>query len=231
MNKDYGSERFFFENRITRPCHRQVNEEIFDFFFQLSRESKILDVGCGDGFFLFFLRELGFIDIKGVDVCPSFIIRCREKILNAEMVDIIEYKTDKKFDLITLIELLEHVKEPEAVLKHVNGLLKENGQILITVPILDSLSSKWSRLRKKTTRLSQCQAIDETHLNAFTRNLIFAIIVKAGFIVKKWSYCYNPLPYRFRKILSSRTYDTLSRITLFNTCGDSLFIVAEKPKR
>jgi 2-polyprenyl-3-methyl-5-hydroxy-6-metoxy-1,4-benzoquinol methylase len=228
MDKDYGSERNFFVNRVTRPIHRQVNEYIFDFFYTLPMEIRVLDVGSGDGFFLFFLREFGFKNVRGIDLSHSFIERAQEKGLNVELADVLEYEPGFKFDLITMIELLEHIKDPEAVLRKVHGLLNMNGRILVTVPIFDSLSSRWDRLRGRTTRLDQCRAVDETHVHGFSREDILGVIQRTGFGIKEYRYNYNPLPYRFRQVMGASIYALFERITFFNTCGEGLFIIADK---
>ncbi len=231
MNQDYGMNRNYFENRVTRPVHRQINEEIFDYLHALPRDYKILDVGCGDGFFLFFMKEFGFKNARGIDLSPSFMERARGKGLNVELMDIMEYAPGFEFDLVVMIELIEHVGDPIRVLKRAHDLLKEGGQLLATVPVFDSISSRWSRLRGKATRLQQCRSIDETHVNAFSKGDILRLLEQAGFKVIKLRYCYNPLPYRIKGLLREKTIEILERITLFNNFGDGLFIAANKTQK
>ena len=108
------------------------------------KNQKILEVGSGHGLFL--LEMLKIIDtsnvIDVVDISKSSIritqniIKSidREYIKNIKFYnsDISCYKTDQKYDFITMGEVIEHVDDPLTILKSLNSLLSDNGKLFIT---------------------------------------------------------------------------------------------------
>jgi 2-polyprenyl-3-methyl-5-hydroxy-6-metoxy-1,4-benzoquinol methylase len=112
---------------------------------KIFKNSNILDFGCGKGYFIYFLKKIGFKklaavetsisranfsrEISGVEVCSKFYSGGR--ILK------------KKYDCITLIHVLEHITNPFEFLNSlIDGAIENNGLIYIEVPNIDSFSSK-----------------------------------------------------------------------------------------
>jgi len=101
---------------------------------------SLLDVGCGDGRFLFELRQKAPEKLLvGIDYSKRAIDFAR---LMGHEVDWIcrdikkEKISDQDFDIITLIETLEHI-DPDEIklfLKGIDNNLKDNGSLIITVP-------------------------------------------------------------------------------------------------
>jgi SAM-dependent methyltransferase len=99
-----------------------------------SRKPKgnILDYGCGTGEFLEHLKKNGW-DITGVE--PSDEARKKSTdLLQATIHSGIEKIGNKKFDVITLWHVLEHIHDVNEKLQSLNSLLKEDGIIFIAVP-------------------------------------------------------------------------------------------------
>ncbi len=112
---------------------------ILDKLGQIDFES-LLDIGCGDGRFLFELsrKDIGK-KLAGIDYYKRAIDFAKIMDTNVEWVcgDIKDKKIfDMKFDVITLIETLEHIKPDEikTFLKGAHNYLKENGSFIVTVP-------------------------------------------------------------------------------------------------
>ena len=106
-----------------------------------------LDAGCGTGFFtLEFLKRGFFVDSfditeYAVEKTKSIIPWELKSRLDIQVLDINSFKTNKKYDIILLSEVLEHINDDAAIVKKFGRMLKENGLILITVPFDQSL---WS---------------------------------------------------------------------------------------
>jgi SAM-dependent methyltransferase len=99
-----------------------------------SRKPKgnILDYGCGTGEFLEHLKKNGW-EITGVE--PSDEARKKSTdLLQATIHSGIEKIGNKKFDVITLWHVLEHIHDVNEKLQSLNSLLKEDGIIFIAVP-------------------------------------------------------------------------------------------------
>lgn len=97
-------------------------------------ELKILDVGCGTGANLELLSEFGVA--QGVDVSPDALAFCRHRGLEQVQLGAAEklpYE-DESFDLVTGLDVVEHLDDDVAGLKEMKRVLKPGGSALIFVP-------------------------------------------------------------------------------------------------
>lgn len=95
---------------------------------------RILDVGCGDGFHLDLLRRFGppGWTLHGVDLDQRAVQRARGRGL--EVFETSVHGTelqDASYDLVLLIQTIEHVDDPVAVLRSIRRLLRPGGRVLI----------------------------------------------------------------------------------------------------
>ena len=104
-----------------------------------------LDVGCGAGLLTEPLARLG-AKVTGIDASPELISVSREH--SATMGLEIEYRVgdiqqlEGEFDLITCMEVIEHVAEPQTFVKALAGRLKPDGLLIMSTPN----ATRWSRL-------------------------------------------------------------------------------------
>lgn len=105
----------------------------------LSKDLTILDVGCGAGVLLDFLRELGFKNLLGIDPYNQEDIQYPNglRILKRTIHEI-----GDKWDLIMFHHSFEHVPDPLETLQRVSGLLKPGGLCLIRIPTVSSYAWK-----------------------------------------------------------------------------------------
>lgn len=100
---------------------------------------KILDVGCGRGAFSLRLFDLGF----KVDACDMIDqCECKDEVnfihMKAEDVEL----PKKHYDAICMVEVLEHVESPFALLRKYSESLKDDGVLYVTSPAIDSKFSR-----------------------------------------------------------------------------------------
>ena len=102
------------------------------------KNKKILDVGCGGGILAESLALKG-ANVKGIDLAdgPLEVAKIREQKRNLGITyeKIETYKLIKKkekFDVITCLEMLEHVPDPEKTVKECSELLNNNGDIFFS---------------------------------------------------------------------------------------------------
>lgn len=108
-----------------------------------SNNISILDIGGGTGCLLDNLKSLdsriAYTRIVDIDSKSKKIaLRNNHKYFCGKIEN---FNTDKKFDLIIMLNLIEHVKSPTIILKKVKSMLKKNGKILIKTPNYKSLDA------------------------------------------------------------------------------------------
>tara|TARA_R100000900_G_scaffold22116_1_gene17642 strand:- start:9553 stop:10221 length:669 start_codon:yes stop_codon:yes gene_type:complete len=103
--------------------------------FGIKEDKSVIDVGCGDGYFLSLLQTAGFKNLVGINKNDEDIKNCA----NYELKDI--RKTDmtftgikENFDALWCRHVLEHSPYPYLTLHEFNRLIKMNGHAYIEVP-------------------------------------------------------------------------------------------------
>lgn len=112
---------------------------IASFVEKICREIKdhrprILDVGCGTGANLMMLSEFG--DAEGVDISEDALSFCRERGLQNVRhgaAEKLPYE-DETFDLVTALDVVEHLDDDVAGLSEMRRVLRPNGHLLLFVP-------------------------------------------------------------------------------------------------
>ncbi len=109
----------------------------------LTRDSRILDVGCGSGWYLYGLREIGFNNILGIDpyIKNDIIYKNGLKILKTAIHDL-----RAEWELIMYNHSFEHLHDPLENLHVVSKLLSKGGTCLIRIPTVSSYA--WEHYRE-----------------------------------------------------------------------------------
>ena len=100
----------------------------------IEKEKKVLDVGCGDGTLMEFLKNNKKTNIRGLEISKSKVQECIAKGLtviegNAEK-DLAQFP-DKSFDYVVLSQTLQAFLNPELV---INDLLRVGKKAIVTIP-------------------------------------------------------------------------------------------------
>jgi 2-polyprenyl-3-methyl-5-hydroxy-6-metoxy-1,4-benzoquinol methylase len=107
------------------------------------RSLRWLDFGCGAGGFLKFLRERGQIGGRALEVEGHDVGSYAELLKRADGFRILDFnelsrEPDARYDVISMIEVIEHLPEPRVALALVARLLKPGGLLLLTTGNLDN---------------------------------------------------------------------------------------------
>lgn len=98
---------------------------------------RILDIACGGGLVCEPLARLG-ADVTGIDTSKNAIAAARAHAaaqdlkIDYQVCALEEFQPKQKFDIITALEILEHVADPATFLKSAAALLKPNGKIIFS---------------------------------------------------------------------------------------------------
>jgi 2-polyprenyl-3-methyl-5-hydroxy-6-metoxy-1,4-benzoquinol methylase len=140
------------------------------------KKGRILDIGCGDGSLLKFLKDSGW-QTYGVELQDSSSLYAQNVLgLNvfSGRFEEANYPEDS-FDVITLFHVLEHLPNPSGTLKKAYMLLRKDGFLLIAVPNLHSLEAKI--FRSKWVGISA-----PLHLYHFTPRTLQMMLKSCGLI-------------------------------------------------
>jgi len=107
---------------------------------------RFLDVGCGDGRYLQMLHQLGVSkkDLYGVEMSQDPIARLNQDGFQGfygRIEDVAAQLPAKSFDLIILLQVLEHVENPSMLMKTLAGLLSQGGVLIVETPNTTSLDA------------------------------------------------------------------------------------------
>lgn len=101
----------------------------------ISLDAKVLDFGCGSGAVLEMLKNKGLVNIRGADVSESCVTLAKSRGLEVNLIKPgYSELVKRKYDLILLLDVLEHIENDLEVLSILRSSLSDNGRILITVP-------------------------------------------------------------------------------------------------
>jgi SAM-dependent methyltransferase len=136
-------------------------------------ELSILDVGCGTGANLEMLKQFG--EAEGVDVSDDALEFCKKKGLKVHkgLAESLPF-ADETFDLVTALDVVEHLDDDISGLREMNRVLKADGKTLIFVPAFMWL---WG-----------VQDDISNHRIRYTRQQIIERLSVAGFEIERATY-------------------------------------------
>ncbi|MGQ0829311.1 MAG: class I SAM-dependent methyltransferase, partial [Bacteroidota bacterium] len=127
------------KNSYLSPITIKRYIELLDKFELFRKTNKLLDVGCGTGFFLEQAKARGW-EVYGTELSDEVIKACIEKGFNIQkgLVNPKNYNPGM-FDIITSFEVIEHINNPKTELNNFNAILRKEGLVYITTPNFNSL--------------------------------------------------------------------------------------------
>jgi len=187
----YEEARLIFKGKAVHHRDRNYAYELRQ-IKRLKPSGKLLDIGSNMGFFLRKAREAGF-DATGVEPSASLAEIARKEF----GLDIINsyFETagiaPASADVITLIDVLEHVVNPQEVLATARGVLKDDGLLCIKVPNGDYnlLKLKLAQRFRKTGSFDLFNSFE--HVIHYTVKTMRAMMDQNGFRIRTW---FIPLP-------------------------------------
>ena len=137
---------------------------------------QLLEIGCGSGDFLTAASELGY-EVTGVEYSSHACERTRAQlrgkgtVIQGELQDVLHLAG--AFDVCVLNDVLEHVRDPRALLSGIHSLLKPGGALFVVTPSLDSWSAKLMKNR--------WMEFKPEHLHYFSQNTLHSLLFQTGY--------------------------------------------------
>lgn len=145
----------------------------------IGKTGTILDVGCGDGNYLDYMRKLGKWEIHGTDINKEAVLIVRKKgfvVYRGELenLDIPE----NTYSIVRMNHLLEHVINPLTTLEKISKILKPGGYLIIETP--NTASPDFHILKKYWGALHLPR-----HIHFFNEKTMRLMLDKSGFFLRK----------------------------------------------
>jgi len=183
MNKSYGKGMNFYFNRRYLNTLEVLSGNL--------RDKKVLDVGSGVGVYTLHLLKEG-ADVLSLDISDSYLKKvdelCRLHNLTPKLIkgDVVNLDFEESsFDVVLLLDVLEHVVEYEIVLKNINRVLKEEGILVMSFPSKYSYKETRDRIASKRT------GIELAHVNFFALKDVKELLKEMNFKIEDTKYsCY-----------------------------------------
>jgi len=141
---------------------------------------RLLDIGCSWGGYLIRMRELGW-EVHGVELNDQAARYAREtlglKNVHTGFFDTLDYPLGF-FDVIHMGMVLEHLFNPKEALRSINSLLKDGGQLILSVPDISGVEARLFRDKCYTLHVPQ-------HLSHFTPRTLTRFLEDTGFRVER----------------------------------------------
>jgi SAM-dependent methyltransferase len=143
---------------------------------------RVLDAGCGNGRFLRLLRDFGDPDweLVGIDFDHEAVAACRAEGFRAEATRIEEFRAEEaSFDAIVMLQLIEHVEDPGAIVDRIYALLRPGGVFVVETPNL----AGWDYALFKRSWWGHYHF--PRHWNLFSTDALQRLLQDRGFTVER----------------------------------------------
>lgn len=137
--------------------------------------AKVLDVGCSDGQFGQLVRDVGN-DVTGIDIIKHDGVAQRlDAFIEADLNANLPNELHGKFGLVIAADVIEHVADPEKLVRELASTLRSGGSMYLSVP---NISHWYPRTRIAIGRFDYDERgpLDKTHLRFFTRKSLDRLI-------------------------------------------------------
>lgn len=143
---------------------------------RFKKSGDVLEVGCATGLMLSLLKEKGF-SVFGNEISKKTAHEAQKRGIEVTTTPFEKIDPQKKqYDLIIFNHTLEHLEDPERVLKKVYKMLKKDGLVYIDLPNFDSFSAK-------TQKCNWPLLLPDEHLWQFTPNAFQILLNRQNFEV------------------------------------------------
>lgn len=142
---------------------------------------KILDIGCGGGFFLRRAKERGW-EVLGIEPSPQASNYAKNYNIPVivEFFENVDFTNQGKFGAIHMNAVLEHSASPKQILKICNSILEEGGILIVETP---NDFNPLQQIAQKILKKDEWWVVPKEHLNYFNFESLSELIKTNGFDV------------------------------------------------
>lgn len=144
-------------------------------FLPVNKTARILDIGCGLGHFLAYVKSNNYSNFLGIDISKEQIDHCKKHVTkNVQLINNLSAflnENKNSFDFILMNDIIEHIEKEKIIdtLSLILASLKKNGVVIIRTV---NLKNRWGMA---------VRYMDFTHTVGFTEESIRQVMLTAGF--------------------------------------------------
>lgn len=162
----------------------------------VGRGSKVLEMGCASGVQSKAMRDQG-CEVTGIEIDPEAAEQarayCKRVIVgNLEILDFDTTLGDERFDVITIADVLEHLRQPERILRSSVRFLKPGGRIIASIPNV-VYAGLILEMTKGRFDYRPYGLLDDTHIRFFTLKSIVSTFEGCGLTITQLDRVVRPL--------------------------------------
>lgn len=159
--------------------HPSLYSNLFNNIKSFNSGNRYLEVGIGNGEMLACALEMGY-QTDAVEICREDCENVSGLLgLDIKWADFLEYSTSKKYDVIVMGDVLEHISEPVRALEKAYEMLAENGVLWLSTPNFESAFTRISGFNDPMWN-------QLNHFTYFSFSGLKPILEKIGFDVKRY---------------------------------------------
>ncbi len=141
--------------------------------------ARLLEIGCGDGYFLRYMHESGW-EVEGIEPARPAVEFARERLgvgVHCGRLEELSLR-ERAYDVIYMHHVFEHLASPLETLRCLRPLLAEGGWLYLAVP-------NWRSLDRKIFGACWVGLKPPQHLFVYDRATLQSLLAKAGFVLRK----------------------------------------------
>jgi len=199
------------------------------------RKGTLLEIGCGNGFFLAEVLRQGYVTVRGVEPSADAVARADSKVRSQIICDIMRPGLfgSEQFDVICMFQVLDHIADPAGLLAECYRVLKPGGLVLCLNHNIAALSAKLFRNRSPIVDIEHTYLYSpDTMLRLFYRGRFKVLHISPALNIYSAHYVAHllPLPSMIKTILLKvLKIHFFRQIRLAAPLGN-LYLVARKPQ-
>lgn len=169
----------------TNYYNRSYREEMLK-YIPMDAE-KILEVGCGEGLFLSYLKENRNLETWGLEmnsIAAEKASKVADKILTGDFNLIYNDLSAHYFDCIVFNDVIEHFSDPWVAITNAKQLLSNKGVIVASIPNFRYIGNMTEIITTADFKyVEEGGILDKTHLRFFTSKSIYRFFNECGYEV------------------------------------------------
>ena len=204
---------------------------------KVPKYANVLELGCAHGDMSHVLKQNQQARVIGIEkdaiaaqdaenICDYVFV---EDLDDPHSLDALQFE---KFDVITLVDVLEHLNDPKAALERLKPLLLDEGRLLLSVPNIAHASVRLELLCG-SFEYEDVGILDRTHEHFYTTESIQTLLREAGYTIHEMDYTWHDMPDTvIEKYLNKVGLDiTDDALDYFhsNECAAYQFIISASP--